>query len=85
MTDNTDTSNVEEEPRGKVSIGFHQLGGISLDANGVRLSPQEAFILAGQLQAHATIMIQMGYAEAAMAQEAIRSGGGLNLPPGFKK
>lgn len=70
MTDEnkTEESAPQEESTGKVLVGFHPLGGIRLQADGARLSPQEAFVLAGQLQAHATILIQQSYMEAAMAE-----------------
>lgn len=59
------------DQRGRVYVGFHQLGGIRLNADEARLSPQEAFVLAGQLNAHATILIQQDYMQQAMAEAAL--------------
>ena len=57
----------QEEEDQRVFVGFHPFGGVRLQAEDVRLSPQEAFVLAGQLHAHATILIQQNYMEQAMA------------------
>lgn len=77
--------NQQDEQEQRVHIGFHQLGGIRLVAGDVRLTPQEAFILAGQLLAHGTIAIQMTYAEQAMAERATQEMmKGITLPPGVK-
>jgi len=67
--------NEQEQTGGRVFVGFHQLGGIRLSADDVRLSAQEAFVLAGQLTAHATMAIQMSYAEQAAAQQALSESG----------
>lgn len=64
-----------EENDSRVFIGFHPFGGIRLDATDVRLDAQEAFILAGQLTAHATLMINQGYMEQAMAQKMAQEKG----------
>lgn len=66
LTENTSQSE-EEEDKGRVYVGFHPFGGIRLQAEDVRLSPQEAFILAGQLNAHATLVIQQEYVAQAQA------------------
>jgi len=78
-----------EEVGQQVAIGFHQLGGIRLVANDVRLTQQEAFVLAGQLLAHATMLIQMSYAqqaaEAQQLDEVMRGvNSGIIKPPGVK-
>lgn len=85
MTEENTTPTEEEQTASRVFIGFHQLGGLRLVADDVRLSPQEAFILAGQLLAHATMTIQMGYTEDAMRQAELTKGAnGLIMPPGMK-
>ena len=58
-----------DEDNQRVFIGFHPFGGIRLQAEDVRLTPQDAFALAGQLTAHATMMLQQEYMEQAMAQQ----------------
>jgi len=63
----------DEEETGRVFVGFHPFGGVRLQAEDVRLSPQEAFILAGQLHAHATLLIHQGYLEQAQAAQAARA------------
>lgn len=81
----TEEEQVEEQEDARVYVGFHQLGGIRLVADDVRLTPAEAFILAGQLTAHATMGIQMGYAEdAARNQALLGNNSGLIVPPGVK-
>lgn len=60
---------VDEGDGQKVFVGFHQLGGVRLIAEDIRLSPDEAFILAGQLQAHATIQIHTNYMQQQMEQQ----------------
>jgi len=80
----TDEEQVEQEEDARVYVGFHQLGGIRLVADDVRLTPAEAFILAGQLTAHATMAIQMGYAEDAARNQALLNNSGLIVPPGVK-
>jgi hypothetical protein len=68
MTDELDlVPEGEDENDSRVYVGFHQLGGVRLLADDIRLDPNEAFTLAGQLIAHATLVIQMSYAEQAMA------------------
>jgi hypothetical protein len=74
-----DPTNEEENQR--VFVGFHRLGGIALEADNVRLTPQEAFVLAGQLNAHATLIIQQNYMEQAMAARMMAEANpGIILP-----
>ena len=79
-TDTPQPDRDEEDQR--VYVGFHQLGGVRLVADDIRLEINEAFSLAGQLIAHATILTQMAYAEQAMARAAIAGNGnsGLVIP-----
>jgi hypothetical protein len=88
-----ENENLEEEQQpedGQILVGFHQLGGVRIVAEDVRLEPNEAFILAGQIIAHATLAINQSYMEAAMARRMMQGGGpdngtgGLILPPGLK-
>lgn len=74
----------EQEQPGRVFVGFHQLGGVHLVAENVRLEPNDAFALAGQLIAHATLFINNQYMEQAMARQALANGSDkLILPPGL--
>lgn len=70
----------------KVFVGFHQLGGVRLISPDVRLEPNEAFALAGQLIAHATMLINFEYNRQALEAEQLLSGGrSIQLPPGVGK
>jgi hypothetical protein len=75
MSEQDNGSQEEQEERGKVFVGFHPFGGIKLEAENVRLSPQEAFVLAGQLNAHANMLIQQEYVEQAMATKMAQDKG----------
>lgn len=71
-----ETNNVEEEKQEqRVSVGLSPLGGIGLNVSdtsgttsGVSLTIEEAEQLAGRLQGLATILLHMGYIEAAQQQ-----------------
>lgn len=78
-----DVSEDEEDQR--VYVGFHQLGGIRLSAGDIRLEPNEAFALAGQLIAHATMIINFGYmAQAQQQEELFATQRSIIKPPGVR-
>lgn len=80
-----DDTDVSEEEDQRVYVGFHQLGGIRLSAGDIRLDPSEAFVLAGQLIAHATMIINFGYMAQAQAQEELlATQRSITLPPGVR-
>lgn len=75
----------EDHEDQKVLVGFHPFGGVRLVSPDVRLEPNEAFVLAGQLIAHATMVINFGYmAQAQEAEELNRLARSIQLPPGAK-
>lgn len=75
----------EDDEDQKIFVGFHQLGGIRLSAGEVRLEPNEAFVLAGQLVAHATMIINFGYMAQAQAQEELlATQRSIIKPPGVR-
>lgn len=76
---------VEEQDDQKIYVGFHPLGGVRLSAGDVKLTPNEAFVLAGQLTAHATMIMNFGYmAQAQEQEELLAATRSIIKPPGVR-